>query len=143
MHTKALNDAQTRSVAIGAPPAAVLEYLADPQNLPRWAPGFAPSIVERDGQLIVRQADDNELVICLEVGAEAGTVDIVSAADRRRGAFTRVIPNADGSELLFTLLFDPSNPSNAVAAQMEIVDAELVRVRNACEASTANIKTAP
>lgn len=134
MPTKVLQHAQTRSIAIAAPPATVLAYVSNPQNLPRWAPSFAPSIIERDRQLIVRRADDSEFAICVQAGAKEGTVDIVSAIDHRRGAFTRVLPNNDGSEFVFTLLFDRSTPETAIADQMAIIDEELAAVRDACEA---------
>jgi hypothetical protein len=130
---KSLQHAHTRSIAVAASPATVLAYLSDYRNLPHWAPSFAPSIRERDGQLLVRREDGGEFAIRLEVSTERGTVDIVSAVDPRRGAFTRVIPNGEGSEYVFTLFFDPSTEPEAIAAQMMVVDDELAAVRDVCE----------
>jgi hypothetical protein len=50
-----------------------------------------------------------------------------------RGLFARVLPNGDGSEVVFTLLFAPDTPEDAVAAQMLTLETELAAVRNACE----------
>ncbi|HEX3832202.1 MAG TPA: SRPBCC family protein [Solirubrobacteraceae bacterium] len=132
MHTNLLNHSHTRSISIAADPADVLVFLADPHNLPRWAPAFARSVTERDGQLLV-DTGQGELPISLSVSPERGTVDVLSAADPRVGAFSRVLPNGDGSEYLFTLLFAPDTEEGAVQAQLAVVDQELETVRALCE----------
>jgi hypothetical protein len=63
----------------------------------------------------------------------SGTVDIVAARDRTRGAYARVLPNGTGSPFLFTLLFARDTPEDAVAAQMASVETELAAVRGACQ----------
>jgi hypothetical protein len=126
------NRSETRSISIGAPPAAVLDVVGDARTLPSWAPGFARAI-EADGELWVIDTGAGEARIDVRVAREQGTVDILSATDPRRGAFTRVVPNGDGSEYLFTLFFAPATAEEAVAAQMEVVEAELRAVRGLCE----------
>jgi hypothetical protein len=115
---------ETRSISIPAPPDAVLDVVGDARMLPRWAPSFTTT-VEPDGEHWVIDGGGR---IDLRVSRERGTVDIVSAEDPRRGAFSRVIPNATGSEYLFTLFF-PDHDEAAVARQMEIVEEELRTVR--------------
>jgi uncharacterized protein YndB with AHSA1/START domain len=132
MHTTYLSRSQSRSISIAAPPAAVVEFLSDPHNLPRWAPAFARSVREQDGRLYV-DGGAGEQPVLLSVSPERGTVDIVSAADPRRGAFTRVLPNGDGSEYQFTLFFSHGADETGVTAQMEVVEQELEAVRRACE----------
>ena len=110
---------ETRSIAIAASPARVHAFMADADNLPTWAPGFAAQAVPGSFAIL---AD-----------AECGTVDIVAATDHSRGAFARVLPNAGGSEVLFTLLFPPEAPESAVDEQMATVDEELAAVRDACQ----------
>jgi hypothetical protein len=131
MHT-ILSHSHTRSISIAADPAEVLTFLADPHNLPRWAPAFARSVTERDGRLLV-DTGQGELPISLSVSRERGTVDVLSAAEPRVGAFSRVLPNGDGAEYLFTLLFAPDADETAVAAQLAVVDQELEAVRAFCE----------
>jgi hypothetical protein len=53
------------------------------------------------------EAADLQFTIDILVEPAARTVDIVSARDYARGLFARILPNLDGSELLFTLFFDP------------------------------------
>jgi hypothetical protein len=123
-----MNLAHTRSIAIDAPPEALVELLADGDRLPEWAPDFAPEVHEEDDHWLVGSGE-GQLRIRIRSSAELGTVDILSADDDRTGAFGRVIPNGDGSEFLFTLLFPPDTDGQAIAAQMEVVEGELERVR--------------
>ena len=128
-----INRVETRSRSIAAAPERVFAYVADGANLPLWAPAFAPA-VRRAGEEWIVENGDAAFSVLLPTSAAAGTVDIVAAADRRRGAFTRVLPNGDGATILFTLFFRPDTPHDAVAAQMAEVDSELDRIRAACEA---------
>lgn len=139
MQTNIPDRAETRTIAIAAPPAAVLAVVGDARRLPDWAPNFARA-VRRDGEgeggdggWIV----DNgaaEFPIRLRVVAELGTVDILRREDPPRGAFARVVPNGEGSEFLFTLAFPAGTEAAAVDAQMTTVEAELRTVRGLVEA---------
>jgi hypothetical protein len=129
---RTINRAETRSIGIASPPAVVHAYLADARNLPAWAPTFAPRI-RRDGGNWAVTAEDREFTIDVLAEPTSRSVDIVSARDHSRGLFTRVLPNAEGSELVFTLLFPPDTPKQAIAAQLLTLDSELAAVREACE----------
>ena len=123
-----MNLAHTRSIAIAAPPKALVELLADGERLPDWAPDFA-SEIRAEGDHWLVGSGEGQFRIRIRSSADLGTVDILSAEDDRTGAFGRVIPNGDGSEFLFTLLFPADTDGGAIAAQMEVVESELERVR--------------
>ena len=127
--------AETRTIFIDAPLTAVFDLVADPQNLPRWAPGFARS-VEPSGRDWVVDDGENQTRIAVRSSREHGTIDLLSAEDSRVGAFTRVLPNGDGSEFQFTLFFPADAPGAAVAGQLRTVEEELQAVRNLCEELT-------
>ena len=95
---------ETRSISIAASPDVVFRYVADARNLPAWAPAFAGA-VRPDGDTWIVTRDGAEFPIVVHASAEHGTVDVLSATDRRRGAFTRVLPDDDGAAYLLTLLF--------------------------------------
>jgi uncharacterized protein YndB with AHSA1/START domain len=118
---------ETRSIAIDAPPHEVHRYIADPANIPRWAPAFATAIRPR-GEHWVTTSSRGDAEIVVASNRDVGTVDILSAADRTRGAFVRVIPNGTLSEVLFTLFFEPGTPEESIVAQMTVVDDELARI---------------
>jgi hypothetical protein len=123
----------TRSIAIAAPPRAVVELLADGNRLPEWAPGFAPE-VRADGDHWLVGSADGRFRIRIRSSTELGTVDFLAAADERAGAFGRAIPNGDGSEFLFTLQFPEGTDEEAIEAQMRVVEEELEAVRTLAEA---------
>jgi hypothetical protein len=128
-----MNQAQTRSIAIAASPGTVIELLADGNRLPEWAPGFAPEVHAEDDAWLVGSGD-GRFKIRIRSSAEVGTVDFLSAADERLGAFGRVIPNGEGSEFLFTLQFPPGTDGEAIEAQLRVVEDELEAVRTLAEA---------
>jgi len=121
-----------RSVGIAAAPTIVHGYLADAAHLPEWAPGFAPRVRPSGARWVVARGD---VEFELEVVAEprAGTVDFLAAADHARGLYARVLPNGEGSELVFAIMFAPDTPEDVVAAQMLTLETELGAVRDACE----------
>jgi hypothetical protein len=127
-----MNKQETRRISIAATPAAVHGYLADPQNLPEWAPAFADAVRPCGEHWVVTQGG-TEIDVAILADRNRGTVDIVSAADHARGAFLRVLPNGQGSDLLFTLLFAHDTPEHQIEAQMATVDKELAAVRLACQ----------
>lgn len=123
---------ETRSIAIAAAPARVHAYVADPAAIPDWAPDFAERIAP-DGEHWTVTAKGASFAVDVLASAEHGTMDIVSATDHARGAFTRVVPAGTGSAWTFTLLFPDGTPRADIDAQMATVEQELERVRLACE----------
>lgn len=131
MQTSCTHHAETRTISIAADPGAVFDFVADPNNLPRWAPKFALAVRPEGEDWLVDQGEA-EVRITVRVSPEHGTVDLLSAADRRRGAFSRVVPNGDGSEYLFTLFFSAGTDRAAIDAQMAVVEEELRTIRAIC-----------
>lgn len=134
MRTTPPTRAETRTISIDAPPHAVLAFVSDPHNLPRWAPAFART-VRPDGDDWIVDSGEAEARITVRVSPEHGTVDLLAAADHDRGAFSRIVPNGAGSEYLFTLFFADDTDEATVERQMAVVEEELRTVRGQCEAS--------
>lgn len=132
----------TRTVRISAPPEHVFEFIANAQNLPRWAVGFCQSIrpdgtgddrwvvTTPHGEVGIRFVTDRALgVIDFHLSPAPG-VDAV--------AFSRVVPNGDGAEYVFTQVQVPGMPDEVFDGQVEALREELVvlqallRARAAC-----------
>jgi uncharacterized protein YndB with AHSA1/START domain len=136
MHIIETDRAETRSISIAAPPAAVLALVGDPRRLPEWAPAFARG-VEPDGDDWLIDTGEGHARITVRVSPQHGIVDLLSATDPTRGAFSRVVHNRDGSEFLFTLVFPDGTAETAIARQMATVEDELEAVRALCETAEA------
>jgi Polyketide cyclase / dehydrase and lipid transport len=124
----------TRTITIGAPRDDVFAFLADPTNLPSWAPAFA-SAVHRDGDDWIVVQGPIELRLRVAADLERGTVDLhVTPPDgTSRTAYGRVLPNGDGAEYLFTLFHSDSRSDEQVARQAAEMEEELRRVKTLCE----------
>jgi hypothetical protein len=132
MHTTSLSRAETRSISIAAAPGVVVAFLADGRHLPDWAPNFATQVA-RDGENWRIGSGDAAFTVTISVSTEHGTVDLLREINDRQGAFMRVVPNFDGCELVFTLVFPDGIESAVVDAQMAVVESELRTVRELCE----------
>jgi hypothetical protein len=128
MPTVTTSRAETRSIAIEAPPEAVVALIGDGHRLPEWAPAFARA-AEPDGEHWRVDVGGQSVAIDIDVCAAAGTVDLVRPGDRTTGARLRAIASGGGSELLFTILFPREVDEAAVAAQMATVETELETIR--------------
>jgi hypothetical protein len=126
MHT---NRSETRQISIQALPAAVLDVVGDARTLPRWAPNFATTVEPAGEHWLV----NGELHIDLRVDRALGTADILRVEHPQTGAYSRVMPNGDGCEYLFTLFFPDGTEEAAVTRQMEVVEEELRTIRALCE----------
>jgi hypothetical protein len=136
MQTITTSRAETRTIAIAAPPASVLAVIGDPRRLPEWAPAFARAVAP-DGEHWRIDTGAGEVLVDVEVIAAAGTVDIVRPGDTTTGARLRALASGDGTELLFTILFPRGVDDAAVTAQMATVEDELATVRSLAEGAAA------
>lgn len=107
----------TLSVAIAAAPKEVFGFVANPENMPRWAVNFCRGVRRKgDRWLVTTPNGDVEMVI--ESSAEHGVVDFhwQPAPDVKVLAPTRVVPNEAGAEYIFTLIQAPDMTDEAFQA---------------------------
>lgn len=126
----------SRQIAIAAPREAVIAILADARRLPEWAPGFARSVAP-DGEHWRVDTGAGELLMEVVVDHDLGTVDLIRPGDPSLGAKMRVLHNGAGSAFVFSIVFPPGAPDEAIAAQMATIEGELETVRALAEASAA------
>ncbi|WP_242346793.1 SRPBCC family protein [Anaeromyxobacter terrae] len=122
----ALHEVRHVSVSIARSPRDVYAFASNPENLPRWATGLAGTIANVDGEWIadapagkvkVRFAGRNELgVLDHDVVLETGETIHVSM---------RVVPNGDGSEVVFTLVRQPGVSDERFAEDARWVQRDL------------------
>lgn len=103
-----IHPSRTLSLSIDAPFQSAYDYISDPANLPKWAPGFFLSVRFADGKWLAettlgpvgfRFAERNRY------GVLDHFVTVDSGPETANPM--RLLPNATGCELLFTLFREP------------------------------------
>src|SRR5688572_14719851 len=103
--------ADTKTISIDAPAAKVFDFLKEPQNLPRWAVGFAKS-VRKDGDQWYVTTTQGEIAVVIDADKRTGVVDfrMRPAPEVEVVAASRVIARGPGTEYTFTQFQVPGMP---------------------------------
>ena len=128
----------TESVTINVDHRHLFEFLADPYNLPKCAVGFCRAI-RREGDRWVVQTSQGEAAVRYVTHPDLGVVDfyIAAAPGLEVAAFSRVVPNADGAEYVFTQFQAPGMPDDLFESQVRALKEELVVLRALMHAQAA------
>ncbi len=118
--------ADTQTISINAPPDEVLTYLEAPENLPRWAVGFAKA-VRPDGDEWIIETRAGEMRLRVQADAGTGVVDfhMTPAPGVEVLAASRVIARGSGSEYVFTQFQAPGMSDDAFAKSVHALRHEL------------------
>jgi hypothetical protein len=120
----------TQSVTIAAARKAVLAFVSDGANLPRWAIGFAKSVRACESGWIVTTGQ-GEVPTSIVVDDATGTVDfrMEPAPGSDATAYARVVPNGHGAEFVFTQFQQPGTPDEVFDQLVAAVSHELVALK--------------
>jgi len=118
--------ADTQTITVPASPDDAFAFLADPENLPRWAVGFARRI-RREGEAWLVQTAHGEMPIRIEADAARGTIDfhMMVVPEVETVAYSRVVPNDAGAEYVFTQFQLPDMTDEVFATQRAALAEEL------------------
>lgn len=118
--------ADTKTISIQAKSDKVMDFLADPENLPRWAVGFAKS-VRQDGDRWIVTTGGGEMGIRIVAERSLGVLDFyMSPAPGVEGmAASRVVPAGDGVEYVFTQFQPQGMPDDIFAKNVQALAHEL------------------
>lgn len=127
---------QTLSVTIAAPPARVYAFASKPENLPLWVPSFFSS-VERISDEWVAQSPLGRVMFSFDPHNVLGVLDhtVTLPSGVRLTNPMRVIPNGDGSEILFTLFQHEGMSDQEFQEDAEQVLSDLHTLRRLLESS--------
>jgi hypothetical protein len=124
------------SVAIARPAAEVVRFAGDPRRLPEWAAGLAAGVRPgEDGASWIADSPMGEVVVRFVPPNDFGVLDHdVTLPD---GTVVhnplRVLPNGEGSEVVFTLYRRDGMDEAAFEADGAAVAADLERLRDLLE----------
>lgn len=128
-------DARHVSVAIARPVAEVVAFAGDPARLPEWAAGLAAGVRRRDDGAWIADSPMGEVAVRFAPANDLGVLDHdVTLPDGTtvHNPF-RVLPNADGSEAVFTVFRRDGVDAAAFDADAAAVAADLERLRDLLE----------
>ncbi len=129
-----MRQVQTLSINIDCPPGKVYEYVVNPQNLPQWAGGLCQSVSLTDAGWLVQTAQ-GEMHIRFAEKNIFGVLDhyVTPAPGVEICVPMRVLPNAGGSTVIFTLLRQPGMSDADYARDGQLVEQDLHNLRKLLE----------
>lgn len=118
--------ADTQTISIRANPSKIVRFLSDPRNLPRWAVGFAKAVRD-DGARWVVTTSSGEVAVRVVADETTGVVDFFMslAPGVEALAGSRVLPNEDGAQYIFTQFQPPGMTEEAFTKSMQALGHEL------------------
>jgi hypothetical protein len=122
---------RTVTVLLDAPKEDVFAYLADVENLPKWATEFARELRYDDGKAKVVNGL-GEFFFELDADPDTGVIDMYAGPAESELAFfpTRVVELPDArSAYTFAMFQAPAMPDELFAAQYESLLRELDNIR--------------
>jgi len=126
----------TLSVFIAASPARVYAFASNPANLPLWVPSFCTSVALANGEWVV-QSPTGRVVFAFIPPNALGVLDhtVTLPSGEKLTNPMRVVPNGDGSEVLFTLLHHEGMSDQQFREDAALVRRDLETLRRVLEGS--------
>jgi hypothetical protein len=117
---------RTITCSIERPPEVVYDFASNPENLPRWVRSFCLS-VRKSGDEWQMETPAGWVGIRFAPANDFGVLDHVVRLPDGQSILNpmRVVANANGSEVLFTLFQRPGMPGEQFAQDAAMVEADL------------------
>lgn len=121
-----MSKTKTLSVSVRRKPAEIYEFILDPENLPTWAPAFSQSVIKSGDEWRVESPDGLVTIRFVERN-EFGVLDhwVTMPSGQEVLNPMRVIPNGDGSEVVFTIYQMPGMSDDKFEADAKMVESDL------------------
>jgi RNA recognition motif-containing protein len=111
----------------------VMDFLANPQNLPRWNRAFCRS-VRRQGDKWIMESAEGSVAVKFLRDDRAGVLDqVMGKAGREWMLPLRVLPNGQGTEVVLTLIQGTEDSENEFHRQLNRAQQGLRDLKDALE----------
>jgi uncharacterized protein YndB with AHSA1/START domain len=120
---------------IDRPATEVYEYVSNPANIPRWAPGLGCAVEDVDGQWFV-DTPAGRAAVTFAQRNDFGVLDhYVTTPSSGEVVYIpmRVTADGTGSEVVFTLRRLPGMTDEEFARDEDLVTADLARLKRILE----------
>jgi hypothetical protein len=121
----------TRSAECDLEPGKLYNVLAEPRNIPKWAPVFADAIecIDHTHYRATKNGERFNLEVSLHPSAVAVDYKREMPNGKRGGAYIRVTPRPlGGSTITMTVPIGPNTTESAVAKVLEQELADLIQL---------------
>ena len=138
----------TQAMTVPAQWNELFAFLANAENLPRWAVGFARGVQRNDDAWIVETAA-GEMPVRIAADPVVGTIDfhMTVATGVTAVAYARVVPNENGAEFVFTQFQTPGMSDEHFSRQRHALREELLllaalfRAQAACPIDSSHVNS--
>ena len=121
----------TQTISVDSPADRAFAFVADPNNLPRWAIGFAKDVRQGGDVGYIVTTGQGEVPLRVATDPHLGVVDfhmtVPGGADAV--AHSRVLPRGDGAEYVFTQFQAPGMSDALFDGQVAALAHELVALK--------------
>jgi hypothetical protein len=130
-----LQRAENISVSIARPLGEVYEFLAAPENFPKWASGLGHSFRAVNGGEWLAETPLGPMKVRFSAKNAYGVLDhyVIPEAGDAIYSPMRVVANDDGSEVVFTLFQRPGMSDEAFAQDAAWVKRDLLALKKLLE----------
>lgn len=120
-------ESRTLSVSIDRLPQEVADFVSNPENLPRWASGLCLAVRGSDAAGWIVETPYGPMPIRFVEKNSFGVLDhyVMTTPGVEVYVPMRVLPNGEGSELLFTLFRTPDMSEAKFAEDAALVEQDL------------------
>ncbi|MEU3454782.1 SRPBCC family protein [Micromonospora sp. NPDC006766] len=122
------------SVYIDRPVGEVYAFVADPANLPRWAPGLGSSVVQMDDNWFV-ETPEGRVRVTFAPKNEYGVLDheVLTPSGATVYVPLRAIASGTGCEVVFTLRRSPGMTDAEFDRDAALVNGDLALLKTVLE----------
>ena len=132
----ALHPVRTLGITIDRPFPEAYGFAARPENFRLWAAGLADSLHQEGGDWIAQTPEGRATVRFTQANAYGVLDHVVSLPERPDIVIPfRMIPNGDGTEVLFTLFRQPGMTDEQFEADAQAVERDLKTLKTLLEES--------
>lgn len=125
---------KTLTISITCPSSELYDFVSNPQNLPKWAKTYCRSIKKaNDGWGMETPQGEEGLMICGE--NELGVLDhyITTPSGLKVLVPMRVVPNGEGSEVIFTVFKQTWMTDESFSKDIGSVEQDLKNLKTVME----------
>jgi hypothetical protein len=113
----------------------VYAFAAKPENMPRWAAGLASGLEQKGEDWIADGGPIGKVRVRFAPPNDFGVIDhrVTFESGEQFENALRVVPNGDGAEVMFTLLWHPGTDDAAFERDARQIEMDLLSLKGLLE----------